>query len=183
MREEDDSEEFDDDEERDLPPVGGANRYITPRGWKQLEQELVQLWTVERPKITQEVADAAAQGDRSENAEYIYGKRKLRQIDRRVRYLRKLLDRLTVVAPDPAQEGRVFFGASVELEDENGRLVAYRIVGPDEVRLEKGEISVESPVGRALLGKSPGDEVLVVRPKGPIEYTVVRIWYEQELKH
>src|SRR5258708_8958660 len=106
--------------------------YITPEGAKKLRAELDQLWTVERPRVTQEVADAAAQGDRSENAEYIYGKRRLREIDRRVRFLSKRLDDVTVVTEPPSDPSPVFFGAWVTLEDEDAEQVTYRIVGPDE---------------------------------------------------
>src|SRR6185436_19740917 len=109
-----------------------GKRYITTAGFRRLEEEALRLIKVERPRVTQEVSDAAAQGDRSENAEYIYGKKKLREIDRRVRYLTKLLDRLVVVVPDPAQAGGAYFGAWVTLEDEEGEEVTYRIVGPDE---------------------------------------------------
>src|SRR2546429_360168 len=123
-----------------------AKHYITPDGAKKLRAELDQLWTVERPRVTQEVADAAAQGDRSENAEYIYGKRRLREIDRRVRFLSKRLDDLTVVSESPSDASRVFFGAWVTLEDEDGTQVTYRIVGPDETDVDKGWISMEAPV-------------------------------------
>ncbi len=151
--------------------------YITPDGAKKLRAELDQLWSVERPRVTQEVADAAAQGDRSENAEYIYGKRRLREIDRRVRFLSKRLDEITVVSEPPSDPSRVFFGAWVELEDEEGERVTYRIVGPDESNVERGWISMEAPVAKALLGKRRDDEVTVRRPKGEITYTVIEIRY------
>jgi transcription elongation factor GreB len=156
-----------------------AKHYITPEGAKKLRAELEQLWTVERPRVTQEVADAAAQGDRSENAEYIYGKRRLREIDRRVRFLSKRLDDVTVVAETPSDPSRVFFGAWVTLENEDGDEVTYRIVGPDESSVERGWISMEAPVAKALLGKRVGDEVLVRVPKGEIEYTVIGIRYTE----
>ncbi len=165
---------------RDPPQQAAAEprkSYITPNGAKKLRSELEQLWTVERPRVTQEVADAAAQGDRSENAEYIYGKRRLREIDRRVRFLSKRLDVLTVVSDPPSDAGRCFFGAWVTLEDEDGEEVTYRIVGPDESDVDKGWISMEAPVAKALLGKRDGDEVLVRRPKGDITYTIVGIRY------
>jgi transcription elongation factor GreB len=151
--------------------------YITPEGAKRLRAELEQLWTVERPRVTQEVADAAAQGDRSENAEYIYGKRRLREIDRRVRFLSKRLDALVVVAEAPKDPHRVFFGAWVTLEDDAGDEVTYRIVGPDEFDVDRGFISIDSPVARALLGKRDGDEVTVRRPKGDASYTIVGVRY------
>ena len=144
-----------------------------------MRAELDQLWTIERPRVTQEVADAAAQGDRSENAEYIYGKRRLREIDRRVRFLSKRLDALTVVSEPPTDANRVFFGAWVTLEDDDGNEVTYRIVGPDESNVEKGWISMEAPVARALLGKRDGDEVTVRRPKGDITYSIVGIRYAE----
>ena len=128
--------------------------------------------------MTQEVADAAAQGDRSENAEYIYGKRRLREIDRRVRFLSKRLDQVTIVSEQPSDPSRVFFGAWVTLEDEDGNEVTYRIVGPDESDVDKGWISMEAPVAKALLGKRDGDDVLVRRPKGDITFTIVGIRYQ-----
>jgi transcription elongation factor GreB len=154
--------------------------YITPDGAKKLRSELEQLWTVERPRVTQEVADAAAQGDRSENAEYIYGKRRLREIDRRVRFLSKRLDNLTVVTEAPSDPKRVFFGAWVTLEDDVGTEVTYRVVGPDESDVDKGWISMEAPVAMALLGKRLDDEVMVRRPKGDITYTIVGIRYSEQ---
>jgi transcription elongation factor GreB len=154
-----------------------AKHYITPDGAKRLRAELEQLWTVERPRVTQEVADAAAQGDRSENAEYIYGKRRLREIDRRVRFLSKRLDELTIVSEPPSDSSRVFFGAWVSLEDEDGTEVTYRIVGPDETDVDHGWISMEAPVAKALMGKRDGDEVSVRRPKGEITYTITGIRY------
>lgn len=154
-----------------------AKHYITPEGAKKLRAELDQLWTVERPRVTQEVADAAAQGDRSENAEYIYGKRRLREIDRRVRFLSKRLDDVVVVTEQPSDAKRVFFGAYVTVEDDDGEDVTYRIVGPDESDVDKKWISMEAPVAKALMGKRLGDEVMVRRPKGDITYTIVKIRY------
>ena len=163
---------------RDRPaPPAGKKSYITPDGAKKLRAELDHLWTVERPRVTQEVSDAAAQGDRSENAEYIYGKRRLREIDRRVRFLSKRLDDVIIVNEPPTDSSRVFFGAWVTLEDEDGAEVTYRIVGPDESNVEKGWISMEAPVAKALLGKRDGDEVTVKRPKGDITYTIVGVRY------
>ncbi len=165
--------------DRQPPDAAPRKSYITPDGAKKLRTELEQLWTVERPRVTQEVADAAAQGDRSENAEYIYGKRRLREIDRRVRFLSKRLDQLTIVSEPPTDAGRAFFGAWVTLEDEDGDTVTYRIVGPDESDVDKGWISMEAPVAKALLGKRDGDEVMVRRPKGDITYTIVGIQYTE----
>jgi len=162
---------------RPPPTTPPKKSYITPDGANKLRTELAQLWTVERPRVTQEVADAAAQGDRSENAEYIYGKRRLREIDRRVRFLSKRLDVLTIVSEPPSDHKRVFFGAYVTLEDGDGVEVTYRIVGPDESNVELGWISMEAPVAVALMGKRDGDDVLVRRPKGDITYTIVGIRY------
>ena len=165
------------------PPEPGAPRrspYVTPEGRRRLEAELDQLWRVERPRVTREVTAAAAQGDRSENAEYIYGKKRLREIDRRVHFLRKRLDELQVVVPSAAQEGRVFFGAFVTLESEEGEVVEYRIVGPDESDATAGYISIDSPMARALLRKAEDDEVVVVRPAGRARFTVLRIRYAFE---
>jgi transcription elongation factor GreB len=165
------------DAPRDGKPAGPRKLYITPEGAKKLRDELDQLWNVERRRVTQEVADAAAQGDRSENAEYIYGKRRLREIDRRVRFLSKRLDGIIVVKEPPTDPSRVFFGAWVTLEDEENEQVTYRIVGPDESDTSKGWISMEAPVAKALLGKRDGDDVLVRRPKGDITYTIVGVRY------
>jgi len=127
--------------------------------------------------VTQEVADAAAQGDRSENAEYIYGKRRLREIDRRVRFLSKRLDEVIVVNEVPTDTGRVFFGAWVTLENDEGDETTYRIVGADESDLDSGCISIDSPVARGLLGKRDGDEVIVRVPRGDVAYTIVGVRY------
>lgn len=159
------------------PGTGPRSNYITPEGMQKLRDEVSQLWTVERPRVTQEVADAAALGDRSENAEYIYGKKRLREIDRRVRYLAKRIDELTVVAANAPADNSVRFGAWVDLEDEDGAEVTYRIVGPDEFDAKAGLISIDSPVARALIGKREGDAVIVRRPKGEIEYEVVGVRY------
>jgi transcription elongation factor GreB len=162
---------------RDRKPRPPSSGYITPEGAARLRGELTALWTVERPRVTQEVSDAAALGDRSENAEYIYGKRRLREIDRRIRFLAKRLDALTVVEPTTREDGRVYFGAWVSLEDEDGVETAYRLVGPDEADAKNGWISIDSPMGRALLGRSDGDEIGVVRPKGRAVFTIVGVRY------
>lgn len=153
--------------------------YITPDGHKKLADELDYLWRVERRKVTQQVSEAAALGDRSENADYIYGKRRLREIDRRLRWLSKRLDELIVVHPHASQRGRVFFGAHVVVEEgETGEELALQIVGSDEGDATVRKISVDSPMGRALLGKVEGDEVVVRRPKGVGTFVVVDITYE-----
>ena len=152
--------------------------YITPEGARRLTEELARLGGVDRPHIVKEVTEAAAQGDRSENAEYIYGKKKLREIDRRMRYLRKRLEIAVIVDP-LKQKGnlRVFFGAFVELEDEAGTKSTYQIVGEDEIDTRATKISWRSPIGRALLGKSEGDVITVRRPAGEIEIEIVSVRY------
>ena len=169
-------EDSPEDEEPDLPK--GQKRYITRSGAERLHQELLRLLNTERPKVTAEVSAAAAQGDRSENAEYIYGKKRLREIDRRIRFLQKRMDTATIV--DPAEQtdrGHVYFGATVTLEDEDGARTTYQIVGSDEIDAQGGRISVESPIGKALLRKAVGDSVEVMRPRGEIELTIVSIKY------
>ena len=156
----------------------GRKIHITPEGAKRLQDELEQLWRVERPRVTREVTASAALGDRSENAEYIYGKKRLREIDRRIEFLRKRFDVLQVVQPGLVARDRVYFGAWVTLEDEAGTEVCYRLVGPDESDVENGLISIESPLGRTLVGKSEGDEVAVDRPAGRAHYTLLQIRYE-----
>jgi len=154
-----------------------TTRYITPEGKKRLSDELEYLWKVKRPEVTRAVAEAAAMGDRSENAEYIYGKKQLRQIDSRLRFLSKRLDELTVVERTPDDTSRVFFGAWVGVEDEEGNRFTYRIVGPDESDYSKNLISVDSPMAIALLRKSEGDEVTVLRPNGSAAFVIVSVSY------
>jgi transcription elongation factor GreB len=151
--------------------------YITPEGAQKLSDEFVRLRTVERPKTVREVTEAAAQGDRSENAEYIYGKKRLREIDRRLNYLAKRLDNAVLVDPAAQKGDKVFFGATVELEDEAGDVRTYVIVGEDETDSATGRISWRSPVGRALLGKRAGDVVLVRRPAGEVEMEIRAVRY------
>jgi transcription elongation factor GreB len=155
----------------------GEPVYITRIGAKKLQQELSDLRARQRPKIVQEVADAAAQGDRSENAEYIYGKKKLREIDRRIHWLTRRLESATVV--DPRTDGAevVFFGATVEVEDEEGAKATYRIVGEDEIDLSRGDVSWRSPLGRVLLKRRAGDTVVFRRPSGEVELTIVSVTY------
>ena len=153
------------------------SNYVTPEGARKLRDELVALIERERPKVVEEVAEAAAQGDRSENAEYIYGKKRLREIDRRIRFLTKRLDAAVVVSPD-AQEGEtVFFGAKVEVEYDDGRRCVYHLVGQDESEPERGRISYKSPIGRALLRRSVGECVVVQRPAGEVELEIVGVTY------
>jgi transcription elongation factor GreB len=158
-------------------PVIPGSQFITPEGIAKLRAELDTLWRSERPRVTQAVQEAAAQGDRSENAEYTYGKRRLREIDRRVRFLRQRLEGMTVVAQPPADVTRVFFGAWVTLERADAVQVRYRIVGPDETDAASHYISMDSPLGRALLGKRLDAEVTVMLPSGSTTFTVVAVDY------
>jgi transcription elongation factor GreB len=160
------------------PPSRPGSQYITPAGARRLREELDQLWKVERPQVTQAVSEAAAQGDRSENAEYTYGKRRLREIDRRVRFLRKRLDGMTIVEHPPSDRSRIFFGAWVELEDERGQTRRHRIVGPDEFDMVAGYISMDSPLARALLGRRLDDELRVRLPGGEQAFVITAIDYE-----
>jgi len=159
------------------PPQATGSKYITPEGARRLREELDDLWRVERPRVTQAVSEAAAQGDRSENAEYTYGKRRLREIDRRVRFLRKRLDGMVIVEQRPADANRVFFGAWVAVEADDGDESRYRIVGPDEFDMAPGYISMDSPLGRALLGKRLDDEVTAELPGGVRTFVIIRIDY------
>jgi transcription elongation factor GreB len=157
-------------------PVSAA--YITPEGQRHLADELKYLWKEKRPEVTRKVAEAAAMGDRSENAEYIYGKRQLREIDRRIRYLSKRLDALVVVDRLPSNTDHVYFGAWVTVEDEHGVEFCYRIVGSDEFDRDPTYISIDSPVARALLKKRCDDEVTVNRPDGEATFIITDIRYE-----
>lgn len=154
-----------------------SSAYITPEGAARLRTELDRLWRVQRPQVTQAVADAAALGDRSENAEYVYGKKQLREIDRRIRFLQKRLDEIIVVDRPPSDSTRVYFGAWVRLEDDAGKAVEYRIVGADETDPAKGWISIDSPLARALIKKAVDDAVRVSLPGGAASFTVVGIRY------
>jgi transcription elongation factor GreB len=157
-----------------------ASKYITAGGAQRLRAELDELWRHERPRVTQAVAEAAAQGDRSENAEYIYGKRRLREIDRRVRFLRQRLEGMVVVEHAPSDTGRVFFGAWVSLESPDGVRERYRIVGPDEFDRAPDFISMDSPLGRALLRKALHDELTVQLPEGTRTFVITQIQYETQ---
>jgi transcription elongation factor GreB len=154
-----------------------ASPYITPEGQNRLSEELSYLWKIKRPRVTLAVAEAAAMGDRSENAEYIYGKKQLRQIDSRIRFLSKRLGELIVVDRVPDDTSKVFFGAWVEIEDNRGNVYKYRIVGPDEFDPDKNFISIDSPMAKALLHKTEGDEVVVSRPNGTVKFVVTSISY------
>ena len=152
--------------------------YITPEGQKKLSAELSYLWKTKRPQVTQAVSEAAAMGDRSENAEYIYGKKQLREIDARMRFLQKRLNELTVVDRTPDDTSKVFFGAWVEVEDSDGNVQKFRIVGPDETDAARNFISIDSPMAKALLGRSDGDEFIVSRPNGTTTFVVTSVSYE-----
>ncbi len=159
------------------PPTKKSSPYITPEGAQMLQDELRQLWKVERPKVTDVVHEAAKNGDRSENGDYIYGKKRLREIDSRVRFLSKRLDDLTVVDRVPDDREKVFFGAYVSLEDESGESVRYRIVGPDEFNLRENKLSMDSPLARAILGKRLDDEVVLHSPDGDKYFVITAIDY------
>jgi transcription elongation factor GreB len=152
--------------------------YITPEGARSLRDELNHIWKVKRPEVTSKVAAAAALGDRSENADYIYGKKHLREIDKRIRYLTKRLDNLEIVDRLPEDQDRVFFGAWVTLVDEENQESVVRIVGADELDMSKGWISLHSPMAKALLGKQLDDEVRIETPSGKNLYEIVDIRYE-----
>ena len=159
------------------PPSPKSSPYITAEGAERLESELKALW-MRRADVTQHLAAAAAEGDRSENAEYIYRKKELREIDRRIRYLQKRLPSLTVIRELPGNRDLVFFGAWVTLEDEDGRESIFRIGGADEIDTQQGWISIDSPMARALLKKSVEDEVIVITPSGPVNWFIVGVRYE-----
>ncbi|MFT4631265.1 MAG: transcription elongation factor GreB [Candidatus Pseudothioglobus sp.] len=152
--------------------------YITPGGARSLRDELNHIWRVSRPAVTAIVSAAAALGDRSENADYIYGKKQLRELDKRIRYLTKRLDNLEIVDRHPEERHKVFFGAWVTIEDEQGHTRQVRIVGADEFDLKKSWISLNSPLARALLGKQQGTGVRFTRPEGEQELLIKAVSYE-----
>jgi len=160
------------------PPQAKSSPYITAEGYQTLQDELAGLWK-RRHLVTIALSAAAAEGDRSENAEYIYRKKELREIDRRVRYLQKRLPDLKVIRDLPGDQGAIFFGAWVRLEDEDGNETTYRIAGPDEFDLDKGFISMDSPMAKALMKKRVDDEVSVHTPKGDKLYYVSEISYSE----
>ena len=167
-----------DDLPEEEPRSTNEKNYITPAGYRKLVDELEFLHTSKRPEVVSALGDAAEEGDRSENAEYIYRKRQLRQIDARMRFLSKRLDHVAIVDPKEQQRrDRVFFGATVTVQDENGEIFVYRIVGQDEIEGSEGTISWKSPVGKALLGKEVGDTAVVRWHAGTRELTVTAINY------
>jgi transcription elongation factor GreB len=159
------------------PQIPGS-KYATLEGAQRLREELDYLWRVQRPQVTKAVQEAAAQGDRSENAEYIYGKKHLREIDSRVRFLRKRLDGMIVVSRPPDDRSRIYFGAWVRVEDENGRETELRIVGPDEIDPARKYVSMDSPLARMLMKKAVDDEVTVEVPGGKMTYVITEIRYD-----
>ncbi len=158
------------------PPGPEKSPYITRAGMQALEAEQTAIWQ-KRREVVAALSAAAAEGDRSENAEYIYRKKELRELDRRIRYLQKRMPELNVVDQKPASSERVFFGATVKLEDEDGATVTYRIVGPDEFDHAQSYISVDSPLAQSLMKRELGDEVEVEVPRGRLVYTIVDISY------
>jgi len=158
-------------------PKPPSSKYITQEGFNSLRHELDTLWRVTRPKVIQLVSEAAAQGDRSENADYIYGKKQLRQIDSRVHFLRKRLDKITVVDSIPENQDKVYFSAWVKLVNNSGNIHCYRIVGPDEFNVEKSTISLDSPLSQQLIGKSLGDHIQVELPYKTEQYIILEINY------
>lgn len=165
----------DDDESFVIPP--GKKNYITARGLQKLKDELHFLTTVDRPKVVETVAWAASNGDRSENADYQYGKRRLREIDRRIRFLNKRIDAAEVVEPTEQKGSKVLFGATVTVEDEDGQKRVYRIVGIDETNAKEGKVSWISPVGQALLQANEGDAVTLKTPRGDEELEILKVQY------
>ena len=159
------------------PPVKQGSPYITAEGAACLRAELRDLWRVQRPDVVKALSAAAAEGDRSENAEYTYRKRQLAGIDRRIRYLSKRVDVMQVIDRPPADLSVIRFGAKVELMESNGEPASYRIVGVDETDAEKGHISIDSPVARALLGKAVGDSIEVELPERQAEFEIISINY------
>jgi len=155
-----------------------AKVYITPEGARNLRDEANNLWKVTRPEVTRQVRAAAALGDRSENADYIYGKKRLREIDKRIRYLTKRLDNLEIVDRIPDVQDTVYFGAWVRLENEAGEISELRIVGADELDTKLGWISLNSPMAKSLIGKKKGSTALVKLPAGDTELYILDISYQ-----
>ena len=159
------------------PPSPPRSKYITPEGAATLKEELNYLWRTKRPEVTQAVSEAAAQGDRSENAEYIYGKKQLGEIDRRVRYLRKRLEGIHVIDQVPDDASKIFFGAWFDLKNDAGERRTFRLVGPDEFDQSEEYTSMDSPLGKAVMGKALHEDILVAAPDRETRYTIVRIEY------
>ena len=160
------------------PPSAKGSAYITAAGFKRMKDEVTQLWKIERPQVTQVVHEAAKNGDRSENGDYIYGKRRLREIDLRVRFLSKRMEAVTVVDRLPDDHSKVFFGAWVTLEDEDGNEKTYQIVGPDEFDVARRKLSMDSPLAKAMLGKRLDDEIVLKKPEGEELFYISAIEYK-----
>ncbi len=158
------------------PPQARGSHYITQHGYDTLETELREKWLLRR-EVVKILSAAAAEGDRSENAEYIYRKKQLREIDRRIRYLQKRIDELTIVNTVPDNQSMVFFGAIVTLENEQGEEITYQIVGPDEFDIANGKISMDAPVAKALMKKSLDDEISVQLPEGVQRFVIIDVKY------
>lgn len=157
--------------------MAGGSNYITPQGFKKLQDEFKQLFQNERPKLVETVAWAAGNGDRSENGDYIYGKKRLREIDKRLKFLRDRIEAAQVVDPKTLQSDKVVFGATVRIRDEDGQEKTYQIVGEDEIEPGQNKISWKSPMARALIGKQIGDEVEIRRPAGVLSAEIVAILF------
>jgi transcription elongation factor GreB len=159
-------------------PAEKSSPYITPEGAQTMKAELAELWSLRRRDVVPALSAAAAEGDRSENAEYIYRKKQLAEIDRKIRYFSKRLDVMKVVEQLPANQDKIYFGAWVDVEDGQGTQQRYRIVGADETSASKGYISIDSPMARALIGRTLGDSVKLRLPDGLVELEVVAVRYE-----
>lgn len=160
-------------------PRPASSNYITPEGAEALRRELDYLWKTKRPAVTRAVAEAAAEGDRSENAEYIYGKKQLAEIDRRVRYLRKRFDDMRIVDRLPDARDKVYFGAWFALAGDDGEIRRHRLVGPDEHDVDADYVSMDSPLGRAVMGKTIGEDFELDAPQGALRYRVVAVAYQE----
>ncbi len=164
------------------PPQAASTPIVTPQGFQKLKDELDELWNKRRPEVVRALSAAAAEGDRSENAEYIYRKKQLGEIDRRVRYLSKRIVALRVVIERPTDLTAIFFGAWMMLEDQNKKLHHYRIVGPDETDPKLGWISIDSPLARAALKKKIDDDFFAELPLGKLEFVVIKVSYDGPLE-
>jgi len=178
------TKESDGDDDADEPAVrfavpAGFKNYITPGGYKRLHDELDKLWKVDRPKLVDTIAWAASNGDRSENGDYIYGKRKLREIDRRIRFLNQRVDSAVIVDNTGKAHEIVYFGATVTVADEDGNERTVSIVGTDELDLSRGRVSWVSPIATALLKGSVGDVVILRTPRGDEELEILAIRYDE----
>ncbi|MBM4206010.1 MAG: transcription elongation factor GreB [Gammaproteobacteria bacterium] len=160
------------------PPRERSSPYITPEGHARLTSELKDLWKIQRPALTARIQAAAANGDRSENGDYIYGRKALREMDSRIRYLSKRLDESEIIDRPPRDSRKIYFGATVTLEDEDGKTAQYRLVGADEIDTTLRWISIDSPLARALIGKQVDDEVTIQAPAGEQTWWVTRIGFE-----